>query len=96
MYQINLYKHTVTLVTANMYVIYCCEYDDQKCEILASCFLGLYIHYRVSGGKVNRSDPELARYNKMHFRCNIALVQRCQMWHLCIHIFTHAVTLGAE
>jgi hypothetical protein len=80
-----------------MYVIHCCEYDDQRPEILASCcFLGLYIHYRVSSGKVNRSDPEVARYNKMHFRCNIVLVQRCQMWHLCIHIFTHAVALGAE
>jgi hypothetical protein len=57
-----------------MYVIRCCEYDDQRHEILVSCcFLGLYIHYRVSGDKVNRSDCEVARYSKMHFRCNVVL-----------------------
>jgi len=57
-----------------MYVIHCCEYDDQKREILASsCFLGLCIHYRVCGGRVNRSDHEVARYNEMHFRCNFVI-----------------------
>ena len=70
-----------------MYMIHCCEYDDQKREILAPCFLGLYIHYRVSGGKVNRSDCEV----QGTMRCILGvmlyypaafLVQRCQKWHL--------------
>jgi len=73
-YQVNLCKHTVTLVAANMYVIHCCEYYDQKREILTSCcFLDLYIHYRIFGGKVNRSEREVARYNKIHVRCNVVL-----------------------
>jgi hypothetical protein len=60
-------------VTANVYVIHCCECDDQKREILTSCFLGLYINYRVFGGKVNTSNREVARYNKIHVRCNFVL-----------------------
>jgi len=86
-----------------MYIIHCCEYDDQKHEILASCcFLGLYTHYRVCGGIVNMSDHEVARYNKMHFRCNFVIsgnlygTELPDIASLTIHIFTHVVTLGAE
>ena len=57
-----------------MYVIHCCEYDDQKREILTSCcFLGLCTHCRVCGGRVNRSDRGVASYNKMHFSCNFVI-----------------------
>jgi hypothetical protein len=46
----------------------------KKHEILTSCcFLGLYVYYRVFSGKVNRCDHEVARYSKIHVRCNVVL-----------------------
>jgi len=36
-------------------------------------FFRFIIHYRVFGGKVNWSDHEVARYNKIYVRCNVVL-----------------------